>query len=231
MTARRSLAFATLVLCATPGAATADVIPDGVISIDHELRVEGQDDFPDMHFVLFPIMSGFHVLEGDDEDLQFKFTPRLYAVPKATELPDSRDRFDYTPFFEQEDLARTEVEVVVMNFVPDDSPVRRMRTVYRIDAIEGQRIHVTKTEETWGADDVQIARTVESFPPKPHADAGATDAPATTASAEPANSPPATEPDSGGLCALTSPTSAWPLAGLSGLALVALLLLSARRRT
>lgn len=172
-----SLASLALALVAV-APARADIIPDGVKPVDHELVIELARDFPDTHLVVFPTDVSAPWQRGEEREMgvavitsatprvtlgKFASEPRLFAVRgPLPEKPETIDRAWLTAHH----AVTCDHVFVQLRYVDEDEGVARIRTVYRVTDVTDTAVRLEGVrEERFGPDGAVRSRSVPPVGP------------------------------------------------------------------
>lgn len=150
MKTRALLLLTPLALLAASDPAAADILPPGTKGVRHELVLEVSDECPGYSFLAYPTSpqkppeGGVLVIEPGKPFSFYKLSqPRIYAVQGA---PPDLEKL--TPeWFEAPDRARSKDTLKLVSTVPEDSPVARILTVYRVTAVKEGKVILSLVRE------------------------------------------------------------------------------------
>lgn len=144
----------------------ADMLASGSRGVEHQVVIEGMDQFPDLKFALYPTYfsgegKGWAEVTAGELPYWYKLlSPKLYAWPAADGSPKDSQHF------ENPSTLRSDLELKRLSAVKVSDPTHSLRSVYRIAGIEGSRILLQLESETrYDAENRAIATPSGAFSP------------------------------------------------------------------
>ena len=131
-------------------AARADLLVEGYKGVQHELRVEGLGDHPELVFLLSPVAFGRGVaFVSSDQPFPYMKAAegRLYALRREEALTDDDLRRIDLAWLKAHAVAVSWHEFSQLGQIPEERPEARIVTVFRVARLDGRKLVIEGVRE------------------------------------------------------------------------------------